>query len=223
MASGNATSETLVSRAPRRERGRKRVTDLMAAAAALFVEKGYEATTMTEIAAHAGASIGSLYLFFPTKALLAQAMLTALADDLSARLEALQGRAAGWSAGAIADGLFDEMAAFQRQDPVYAVLIDVPGEDGWRQTIRARRRQQIRSLFVQAGLAERPAGAAGVDRAAPHSHHPATRRGTLGARPCRARRASGDAAPSSRMVGGLARLTPALAVPRIDRHPRRRS
>jgi AcrR family transcriptional regulator len=150
MASGNATSETLVSRAPRRERGRKRVTDLMAAAAALFVEKGYEATTMTEIAAHAGASIGSLYLFFPTKALLAQAMLTALADDLSARLEALQGRAAGWSAGAIADGLFDEMAAFQRQDPVYAVLIDVPGEDGWRQTIRARRRQQIRSLFVQA-------------------------------------------------------------------------
>jgi hypothetical protein len=77
-------------------------------------------------------------------------MLTALADDLSARLEALQARAAGWSPGAIADGLFDEMAAFQRQDPVYAVLIDLPGDDAWRRTIRARRRQQIRGLFAHA-------------------------------------------------------------------------
>jgi AcrR family transcriptional regulator len=39
----------------------------MAAAAALFVEKGYDAATMTEIAARAGASIGSLDLFVPTK------------------------------------------------------------------------------------------------------------------------------------------------------------
>ena len=62
----------------------------MAAAAALFLEKGFDATTMTEIAARAGASIGSLYLFFPTKAVLAQSLLTGLAEALSVRLDALQ-------------------------------------------------------------------------------------------------------------------------------------
>ena len=41
------------SRAPQRQRGKLRVASLTAAAAALFVEKGYDATTMTEIAARA--------------------------------------------------------------------------------------------------------------------------------------------------------------------------
>jgi AcrR family transcriptional regulator len=150
MASGIATETSPASRAPKRERGRKRVTDLTAAAASLFVEKGYDATTMTEIAARAGASIGSLYLFFPTKTALAQAMLSELADKLSARLDALRGRAAGWSAAAIADGLFDELALFLAADPVYAALIDLPGDDARRNALRARRRVQIGALFAQA-------------------------------------------------------------------------
>jgi AcrR family transcriptional regulator len=36
------------------------VAALIAAASAVFLEKGYDAATMTEIAARAGASIGSL-------------------------------------------------------------------------------------------------------------------------------------------------------------------
>ena len=154
MDSQIATASAPVSRTPRRERGRRRVLDLVAAAAALFVEKGYDATTMTEIAARAGASIGSLYLFFPTKPLLAQAILTDLGDALSARLDALAARvasgAAGWPAAAIADALFDELAMFLAAHPAYAALTDLPGEGGWRQTVRARRRVQIGALFAQA-------------------------------------------------------------------------
>ncbi len=156
MSSEIAIHAAPASRAPKRERGRKRVVDLMAAAAALFVEKGYDATTMTEIAARAGASIGSLYLFFPTKKLLAQAMLTELADKLSARLDGLQARTAGWTAIAIADALFDELSLFLAADPVYAVLIDLPGDDGWRQPVRARRRSQIGALFAHANPALPP-------------------------------------------------------------------
>ena len=123
---------------------------LMAAAAELFVEKGYDGTTMTEIASRAGSSIGSLYLFFPTRAALAQAMLTDLAAHLSARLLALRDRVAGTPAAAIADALFDELSQFVTAHPVYAALIDLPGDDGWRQAVRSRRRQEIAALFARA-------------------------------------------------------------------------
>lgn len=137
-------------RAPQRQRGHARVASLVAAASALFVEKGYDATTMTEIAARAGASIGSLYLFFPTKLALAQALLTALADELSARLDTLRERTKGWRAAAIADALFDELALFLAAHPVYGVLIDLPGDDAWKRSVRQRRRDQIAALFAGA-------------------------------------------------------------------------
>lgn len=149
MSSGIA-SEPAVLRSPQRQRGRDRVAGLMAAAAALFVEKGYDAATMTEIAARAGASIGSLYLFFPTKQVLAHSMLTTISDAMSTRLDALQARSAGWSAVALADALFDTLARFLAEHPVYTVLIDLPGDDAWRTAVRARRRRQIAALFAQA-------------------------------------------------------------------------
>jgi AcrR family transcriptional regulator len=122
----------------------------MAAAADLFVEKGFEAATMTEIAARAGASIGSLYLFFPTKLVLAQAMLSSLSDSMSAQLDALHARSGGWDAVALADAVFDELETFLTRNPVYTVLIEVPGDDEWRSAIRRRRRQQIAAIFAQA-------------------------------------------------------------------------
>ena len=51
---------------PKRQRGKQRVAELLAAGAAVFAEKGYAAATMTEIAARAKAPIGSLYQFFPS-------------------------------------------------------------------------------------------------------------------------------------------------------------
>ncbi len=140
-------SPSTASRAPQRQRGRDRVAALLGAAAALFVERGYDATTMTEIAARAGASIGSLYLFFPTKPALAQAMLADLAETLSARLDALQLRVSGSTAASIADALFLELSAFLQQHPVYTVLIDLAGDEAWRQAVRTQRRNQVAALF----------------------------------------------------------------------------
>ena len=56
-----------IAKEPKRQRGKQRVAALIDAGAELFAEKGYEATTMTEIASRAGAAIGSLYQFFPSK------------------------------------------------------------------------------------------------------------------------------------------------------------
>jgi AcrR family transcriptional regulator len=45
----------------------KRINDILDAAVAIFVEKGYENTTMSEIASRAGMSKGGLYHYFLTK------------------------------------------------------------------------------------------------------------------------------------------------------------
>lgn len=105
---------------------------------------------MTEIAARAGSAIGSLYLFFPTKAALAQAMATGLADTLSTRLDQLQAESARHPAAAIADALFDTMARFLADHPVYATLVELPGDESWKRAVRVRRRAQIEALLAQA-------------------------------------------------------------------------
>ncbi len=84
------SNETLVAaRAPQRERGRQRVADLLEAASAVFAEKGYAAATMTEIAARAGAPIGSLYQFFPGKESLGDALMRRYGERTIAALESI--------------------------------------------------------------------------------------------------------------------------------------
>ena len=57
---------------------------MLEAAGAEFAERGYEATTMTAIAARAGASIGSLYQFFPTKEQVAVTLIEQYVIELEA-------------------------------------------------------------------------------------------------------------------------------------------
>ncbi len=91
-------------RIPQRQRGHERVAALLDAAASCFVEKGYEATTMTEVAARAGAAIGSLYQFFPTKEALAQALLEQYAQAVYAELGKLAEQSADWNTDELAAG-----------------------------------------------------------------------------------------------------------------------
>ena len=59
-----ATPETVHKRERRKE---ARPGELLDAALALFVEKGFAATRVEEVASHAGVSKGTLFLYFPTK------------------------------------------------------------------------------------------------------------------------------------------------------------
>lgn len=61
-------------RQPKQQRGKDRVEKILDAAAAVFDEVGYEATTTHLIAAKAQTAIGSLYQFFPDKAAVFNAM-----------------------------------------------------------------------------------------------------------------------------------------------------
>ncbi|THF61757.1 TetR/AcrR family transcriptional regulator [Pseudothauera rhizosphaerae] len=61
--------------APRRRRKEARPQELTAAALSLFVEKGFAATRLDEVAARAGVSKGTLYLYFDSKEALFKAVI----------------------------------------------------------------------------------------------------------------------------------------------------
>jgi len=78
---------------PRWERRKEsRPSELLAAALELFVERGYAATRLDDIAARAGVSKGTLYLYFPNKEELFKALvrenIVALLDRFRAEVEA---------------------------------------------------------------------------------------------------------------------------------------
>jgi AcrR family transcriptional regulator len=138
-------------RAPKQQRGRERVAILTEAAAKVFLEKGYEAATMTEIAAEAKSSIGSLYQFFPTKVLLAEALHVERLRQLNAALVELQTEVAGKRPSEIGDAIFARLGGFfeeHREFPVLAARRDIPKER--KAGSRAELRANIAALLQKA-------------------------------------------------------------------------
>lgn len=63
----NATTRSPAASPPRQRRKEARPQELLEAALALFIEKGFAATRSEEVAARAGVSKGTLYLYYPSK------------------------------------------------------------------------------------------------------------------------------------------------------------
>src|SRR5438045_6447132 len=80
--SARALSAAPPAASPRQRRKEARPQELLAAALDLFVEKGFAATRSEEVAARAGVSKGTLYLYFPSKEELLKAVIrhTLMAD-----------------------------------------------------------------------------------------------------------------------------------------------
>ncbi|QWW67936.1 TetR/AcrR family transcriptional regulator [Rhizobium sp. WYJ-E13] len=138
-------------RVPKRQRGHERVAVLLEAAARVFLEKGYDAATMTEIAAAANSSIGSLYQFFPTKLLLAEALHIDRLQQLNGALAELAEKTRGRSAAEIGDAIFTRFGRFIEDHPEFPALAarrDVPKER--KAKSRAELRASITGLLKNA-------------------------------------------------------------------------
>ena len=72
----------------RQARGERRIAQIVAAAAEVFAEVGYEAATTNAIAARAGISPGSLYQFFANKDAIVQALTERYAVEMGQAQEA---------------------------------------------------------------------------------------------------------------------------------------
>src|SRR3984885_15577084 len=80
---------------PQRSNGRARVALILEAAADVIHERGYEGTTMSEIALRSGTKIGSLYRFFPTKELVGDALIEDYAQSSEVQWQAIIAAAPG--------------------------------------------------------------------------------------------------------------------------------
>ncbi|MDG3007849.1 TetR/AcrR family transcriptional regulator [Paludisphaera mucosa] len=113
---------------PRRRPGKERVAALLAAAAAVIAERGYEAATMTEIAARAGALVGSLYHFFPNKEAVGEALIRRFEGILDEAFDAIDARAGSMSSGDLADALLDLMLDIRGESKALVPLLEAREE-----------------------------------------------------------------------------------------------
>lgn len=159
------STEQSFAKTPKRARGVQRVAELLDAGSALFAENGYDATTMTQIAKRAGASIGSLYQFFPTKEVLAEALFGRYVERMTSLLEELEQHAPGLSAVRLANRLVDLMLHVRSDgDAAAALLSSVAGIGERRKPLRGALRRQIAAILRAANprLPEKSAAEAAV-------------------------------------------------------------
>lgn len=144
----SSDAEVAVPRAPKRRRGKQRVAELLAAGSAVFAEKGYEAATMTEIAAHAGAPIGSLYQFFPSKEALADTLVQNYVALLAADLETLEARAGGIDSRALIASLFGVLRSHPKERAATLPLAEARMDERTRrETFRYLLRKRIAAIL----------------------------------------------------------------------------
>lgn len=114
-----------VARAPRQERGRKRLDEILDAAEQVMLEVGPTGASIQEIARRAGASVGSIYHFFPTKeAILAalQARYIAESDEVVRAIRDEVAAGAALPLAQFVDKLLSPFAAFVARRPAAFVL-----------------------------------------------------------------------------------------------------
>ncbi|WP_315836574.1 helix-turn-helix domain-containing protein [Bradyrhizobium prioriisuperbiae] len=151
MPSQKSITQPAAALAPKRERGRQRVAAILDAGAAVFAEKGFDAATMTEIAARADTAIGSLYRFFPTKEVLADALLTRHWERLRAALDDIEARAAQLSPDQIADALIEMMQGrLPERDAVLAFVESRSDRANLRSKLRGDMRRRIAAILTAA-------------------------------------------------------------------------
>ena len=122
-------------REPVQERSRERVRRIVDAAAELFAEQGFEATTTDAIAARAGTSIGSLYQFFPHKGAVFDVLVTRCQEEMQGRFDRVL--AEGLAPGAplptwdeLLDRMLAALAAIFRGNPAFRALWTGAGVSG---------------------------------------------------------------------------------------------
>lgn len=115
----------------RQARGERRIMQLLQAAARVFCEQGYTASSTSAIAREAGVSPGTLYQFFPNK----EAIAVELSTQLIQEMEAAHGRVfttenARLPLDRLIDAVTDPFIEFNAANPALLALIKGPDAPG---------------------------------------------------------------------------------------------
>jgi AcrR family transcriptional regulator len=153
--SSNKSTETQERTAlqPQRRAGQERVEALLQAAAEVIAEKGYDAATMAEVAARAGAQIGSLYRFFPNKDVLANALVDRFRARIAAAFDSIESQIATLSSSAFADALLDVLMELRGETQPIVALLEARSEWSVR---RLEFRRELRRRIARALVLRSP-------------------------------------------------------------------
>lgn len=143
MSSGSST----LRREPQLERGERRVVQLLETAAVVLAELGYEAATMTEVAKRAGASIGTVYQYFPNKEALVQALRNQYAAEMVHRWEQVEEATKAMTVAQMAHHIVELTACFVNEHPAYYAVVDAPVKYQRSPQARQRLREGIAKVF----------------------------------------------------------------------------
>jgi len=103
---------------------------------------------MSAIAGRAGASIGSLYQFFPNKLAITQALRVRYAQEYDERCAPLQTRAKTLHPEALADHLIELTMGFIEDHPAFVALLDAPHSSRVPAGLRSRLRARFAGFFL---------------------------------------------------------------------------
>ena len=122
----SSISSSSVRVAPKQERSARRLAGFLQAAAELFSEIGFEATTMQAIADRSNSSIGALYNYFPDKQSVAATLISQYAEELQWRLKSLMEHSEKLSTFQFAGLFIDCIIEFAQERPAYLSLHTAP-------------------------------------------------------------------------------------------------
>jgi AcrR family transcriptional regulator len=141
-----STSANSPRRKPQQARASLRRAKFLDVAATLIGTSGFDAVTMTSIAEHAQASIGTLYDYFPDKHTLAQALAAQYAEQADEYWKQLLDIPLTIKKSDLADLLVEGALAFARDRPAYLPLFGAP----FIHSRSAAARHPLRKTFANA-------------------------------------------------------------------------
>jgi AcrR family transcriptional regulator len=134
-------------RVPVQNRSERRVASFLFHAEAVIGQVGYEAATMTAIAARAGASIGSLYQYFPNKETITVAVFRRYVSELVVRWTAWSTEADQLDADALGAQIIEQFFEFAVEQPAFFPILSAPVDLRKDPAARHRLREQFAALF----------------------------------------------------------------------------
>jgi AcrR family transcriptional regulator len=144
---------------PVQSRSERRVASFLFHAEAVIAEVGYEATTMTEIASRAQASIGSLYQYFPNKETITVAVFRRYINELVTRWATLSTRADQLDPSQLGAQIIEQFIEFATEQPAFFPILSAPVDLKKNPAARHRLREQFAALFLKKNPALGKAGA----------------------------------------------------------------
>lgn len=123
----------------------KRVA-LLEAAAEIIAEKGYEGATLTDVAARARSSIGSLYRYFPDKPAVARALAELYGQEIAEHWNRLDAETATLGVADLVAAMLHLIISYLEKRPAFMVLVAASHDYQHKPSDRASLREHIAAL-----------------------------------------------------------------------------